>query len=137
MKMVDGRFEYRDDRYPMGSDCAIYLWVWQRGDQNVVIATELNKSPGASVTNTCEKWAAEVCREYLLDPMKTCFIEHYDRRKSEVDPDFPAETFDRITFTWADARSYKELDQPLYASKPQWKHLTKAEVEEMVGEKLP
>ena len=138
MKTVDGIFEYEDQRFPMVSNCACHLQVWQslKSGTAVVIATELNRSPGASVTNTAERWAAEVCREYLLDPLKTVFIEHYDRRDGRIDPDFAPETFDTITFKWSDARSYKELDQPLFAEKPEWKHVTKAEVEALIGEKL-
>jgi hypothetical protein len=138
VKDVDGRFEYRDDRFPFGSDCACRLRVWLlTDDRNVVMATQLEPSPGASVTNSCERWAAEACREYLLDPLKTVFIENYDRRESEKDVSFPPESFDFITFTWSDARTYKELDQALHASKPQWKHGTRGEVEALIGEKLP
>lgn len=138
MKIVEGRFEYEDQRFPMGYDCACDLRVWQLKDgHNVVIATELNDSPGASVTNSAERWAAEACREYVLDPLQTIFIEHYDRRDGKVDPCFPAETYDSITFTWDDARCYKEFDQVLHAKNPQWKHMKKEEVEALVGEKLP
>lgn len=134
MKAIDRIFSYRDERFPMGADCACRIRIWQLKDgRRVVIATELEPSPGASVTNTCERWADGVCREYLLDPLKTIFVEHYDRRDGKVDPDFAPETFDFITFTWSDPRTSKE---PAYAEKPQWKHGTKAQVEMLIEDSL-
>lgn len=128
MKIFDGRFEYRDDRFLFGSDCACHMRVWQHEDgRNVVIATEIEPSPGASVTNSCERWAAEVCRKYLLDPIKTIFIENYDRRHSEIDTSFPAETFDFVIFQWNGG----------LASKPEWKHCGRAAAEALIEDDLP
>jgi hypothetical protein len=121
MLTVDGRFEYTDARFPLGSDCACRLRAWSlKAGGDVVMATELDPSPGASVTNTAETWAAEACEEYGLDPGTTVFVEHYeptDRR---------GETFDFVTFFWRDGR----------ASSPEWKPATLEEIEKLVGEKL-
>ena len=128
MKEVDGRFEYTDSRFPMGSDCACHIRVWRFPDgKNVVLATELEPSPGASVTNTAERWAAEVCREYDLNPLRTIFIENYDRRSSDTDPSFPSETFDFVSFHWIG----------LDASRPEWQHAGRAAVETLIQEDLP
>lgn len=117
MKTVDCHFEYQDDRFPLGSECACRLRVFHIVDDiHLVLATELSPSPGASVTNTAERWAAEACRRYGLIPEKCVFVEHYDYRPER-------DVFDFVTFTWFGER----------AEFPKWRYGTRAEVERMTG----
>src|SRR5689334_14640150 len=77
MKIADERMNYKDERYPMGSDCVCHIRVWQLDDgRNVVMASEFKTAVCASITNSCERWAAEACRKYVLDPIQTVFIEN-------------------------------------------------------------
>lgn len=121
MKLADHRFAYRDDRFPFGSDCACRLRVWGGIPFNVVIATELQDAPGASVTNTIETIAAEVVKTFDLIPELTLFVEHYQHRGIEL-----RETFDCVHFTWRDG----------VATKPTWKPTTKKKIETIIREAL-
>jgi hypothetical protein len=130
MKTADTRLEYRDVRYPIGANCACWLRVWQSNGWALVLATELDPSPGASVTNSAERWAEEACKEYDLNPDSTTFVEHYDHRKGDGDENAqaqPNESFDFVSFEWIGDS----------ARCPAWRHGTKVEVELLIGEKLP
>ncbi len=126
MKIVDGRFEYEDERFPMGSDCACRLRVYAlRDGRHVVIATELENSPGASVTNSAERWAEESVKEYGLSPVSTVFIEHYDR--GGTSREFPdGHSFSTVSFRWSADR----------AEMPKWVHATREMVEVLIAEPL-
>jgi len=127
-KTVDRILAFRDERFPVQTNCACRLRVWQlKNGSNVVMATELEPSPGASVTNTAETWAAEACRQYNLNPFKTIFIENYDRREGTTDPSFPSESFDFVIFRWDSGK----------ATMAKWRHAGRATVESLIGEKLP
>lgn len=126
MKIVDDVFDYRDPSYGRDSSCRLRVYEMNKVDMfeyNVVIATEISRNPGPSVTNTAEAWAAEVCTEYELDPKRTYFVEHYDHR-TNVDRD--QETYDFIEFTWRGDR----------AESPKWRPGTKTEIEKLVGEAI-
>jgi hypothetical protein len=112
----------------MGSNCACRLRIWKLKDgRHAVMATQLESSPGASVTNTAERWATEACREYNLNPFTTIFIENYDRRGSGTDPSFATESLDFVFFQWTEG----------HATNPEWKHAGRAVVERLIGEDLP
>src|SRR5687767_704206 len=46
----------------------------------VVIATELDDNPGASITNAAEECAAQVCHRCRIHPSRLIWVEHYDDR---------------------------------------------------------
>lgn len=49
------------------------------GETNIVIFTELNDNPGASVTNCAEILVSLVCNLFQISPGNSIFIEHYIR----------------------------------------------------------
>ncbi len=128
MQKIDRVLPYQDTRFPFGTDCACRLRIYDLKDgKHVVLATELEPSPGASVTNTAERWATEACRQYHLNPFQTIFIENYDRRKTKIDPSFAPESFDFVSFTW-------DGDQ---AHDPVWRHAGRSAVEALIQDDLP
>ncbi len=126
MKTVDGHFEFTA---PNGLDAACRLRVYQiTPELNVVLASELANNEGPSVTNSFEVIATEACREYDLKPGTCIFVEHYDYRGAPhyVNP-LGEETFDFVDLTWRADR----------AESPKWRHGTKEQVCNLIGEMLP
>jgi hypothetical protein len=120
MKDVDGFFDYSDPSY--GNDSSCHLRIYRMTDYvTVAIATELAENKGPSITNSSEALWREVVKEYDLDPEKTWFVEHYPGN-SEYDK----YSFSTVSFTWLGE----------YATKPQWKHITRQEIERLIGERL-
>ncbi len=130
MMTVRGPFDYNPDRWSNRmSSC--YLRVYQLPNRiALVIATELAANMGPSITNSAEALATQVVREYGLDPEKTHFVEHYDRRKDgsygAAVKEFDDESYDFVSFTWEDGR----------AGHAKWKPASKEIIEVLIGEKL-
>lgn len=101
---------------------ACRLRIWQRERESVVVVTELDDNPGTSVTNRAAALAMQVYRAFELEPYLARWIEHYP-------PDGQyAETFAEVTFT---------LEPHKGLTRPQWRALTRADVERLIGEPLP
>jgi hypothetical protein len=50
--------------------------------RTIIIVTEIDGNPGASVTNAAELIATQVCQRFDIDPAKLVWIEHYPPSKS-------------------------------------------------------
>jgi hypothetical protein len=127
---VNGFFDYRDPSY--GNDSSCWLRIYQlAGGIAVAIATEIGDNKGPSITNTAEAWAREAQKEYSLDPNKTWFVEHYDRRGNgsygAPVKEMEAETYDIVSFQW----DYDGLPR-----QPKWRPIPKKELEALIGEQL-
>ncbi len=96
------------------------LRILQKGKRTMVIATEIPVNPGKSVTNAAEDIATQVVQQFHLDPMKTKFIECYNKESFEGTRF--AEMYDEVTFTW----------QEKQASNPQWRRLEPHEIAELL-----
>jgi hypothetical protein len=89
----------------------------------VVIATERPDNPGTSVTNAAEVLATQVYQWLEYPARGMVFIEHYEQDGQE---DYAQERFALVSFA--------EMDGQFIS--PQWQHMTKEEVEGMIGQPL-
>jgi hypothetical protein len=109
--------------------CPSYCWlrIYTAPGQSVVLATEMPDNPGTSITNAAERLAMEVTRTFGLALDTLTWIEHYPEREGRNrHPPLPA-SFDLVTFT--------PTAQGLRS--PQWRRLSQAQVEAMLGQPLP
>jgi hypothetical protein len=114
----------------------------QAGGDAVLVATDIgDANPGASVTNTIEHIATEVCRRYRLDPARLTVVEHYDDRRTprafllgrENGESFDVVTFRRMPATAGDGTI---AEGAMYAA-PMWRRINKQQAEALVGQPLP
>ena len=105
----------------------------------VIIATEQPEREGLSVTNGIEAIASGVCRTYGLNPRHTVLIEHYDDRERGTAAYLPGrvegEKFSCVIFDEMNAGENGRGELSLRS--PQWRTLTKHEVETLIGSALP
>ena len=94
-------------------------------DGAVVLFTEVPSNEGMSITNASETFATAVIQKLNLSPIRSIFIEHYDRlalydesyvQRNDV---LGSHTFSLITYDWEKG----------VASTPSWTHVTKEWVE--------
>jgi len=137
---VEGAQVIANRHFSRPGTCRIHIFNAADGT-TVVIATDLDEeNPGPSVTNAAEDIASQVCLRYGLDPERTVFVEHYDDRfrgvmngqlveaHSGCFGRENGESFDWVTFPQRHGWEFGE---------PAWKHATKAQVEALIGQKLP
>ena len=108
--------------------CPSYCWlrIYTAPDRTVVIATEVDDNPGTSMTNMAAHLATEVTPTFGLPLDALVWIEHYPaRRVIGGHPRLPA-SFDLVTFTWT----------PLGLRAPQWRRVSKEQVEALMGQRL-
>jgi hypothetical protein len=138
---------YRDWKQAEGRcHVRIYRGTEASGYLPVVILTQPNASTGPSITNAIEQLAAEVLVRYLpeQDGLEPPFVvvEHYPDRQPHAgwhEPFF-GETFDLVTF-----ERWSPRPRPvghgrgtlLSFGTPDWRHATRQEVEELIGQGLP
>ena len=119
-RSYDGPFGYTD---ALGRRGRCYLQVFEpRGSLPLAIACEVPDNPGPSITNAAEHLATQIWQQLLPRAREGIrFVECY------IDPPRadggPAEHFDEVLFRLDHNR--------LHA--PQWRHLTRAEVEAWIG----
>lgn len=90
---------------------------------NVIMATELEKNMGMSVTNTCEEIAQECCEKYGIEPEKLIFIEHYTPASYEGS----RESYSRVNFRKVE----KESKNKVFGN-PSWQHETEESVKQLL-----
>jgi len=86
-----GPCSYRD---ALGRLCRCDLHVYRDGDAAVVVASEREDNPGASITNTYEYLATGVWQKLGLPIDQVTWMEHYGAQSYGVRID---ETFDWVT----------------------------------------
>ena len=115
--------------------------------QVVVIATEVEDNPSASITNTAAKVAAQVCQHLGVHPSRLVWVEHYDERANAPIRSYAREKyathngddderFSIVTFDFREARNQRNIGGASLGE-PTWKHTTKADIEKLIGETLP
>ena len=108
-------FEYQPHRNIRRTPSVCHLQVARRGDDSLIIATELADNPGMSITNSSERLASLVVQQFGLNPAHMTFIEHYNEesyygQSLRRDPDHYSE----VSYTWEGNE----------AKHPQWKPLS-------------
>ena len=104
----------------------IYEGCGEQAGMTIVLATELSKNEGTSLTNWAEHLATEVSRTHEITPNRLLWIEHYEDRGCFMGehPQFK-EHFDRVTF---------ELNQRGEFIHPKWIRFKKETIERWIGE---
>jgi len=70
--------------------------------RTAIIATEVGTNPGMSITNAAEEAATAACRQFVIDPHRLVWIEHYDAnsyRDRGREESFDLVTFGKVTTT--------------------------------------
>lgn len=106
-----------------------WLRLYPRGRRVVAIATDLTGRLhyGASITNSIEIVAFEICLQFRIAPRDLVLVEHYDRRDESGSSGFgrAPEHFDMVELEWD--RRGKEFRKPL------WHRVSLTTVERMTG----
>lgn len=126
MKMIDTVHDY-EGYSGCASKCRIRIYQDpERRPPRVVIATEVPDNEGTSVTNMAEHLVAEWTRdEQGGEPIETMWVEHYPEERSGSGRRVFEETFAVVSLR----RGRRgEL------TNPEWKYITRAEVERLIGE---
>ncbi len=115
-----------------GGAAVCHIAIYDHAGTVVVICTEAPDNPGTSITNMAEHIATDVARIYQLAQEPFVWIEHYDDRSDPIALKHAirrtkGESFDRVEFR----RRGTQL------SEPDWRPISKAAVEELIGEQLP
>jgi hypothetical protein len=121
-----------------GGDAHCHLAVYDHGGKVIVIATEPESNQGASITNMAEYLATQVWHEVGAPALEHfMWIERYPDRAFVAGRPALEESFDLVTFTATQPHAYAVADQRQYPTvlrEPQWKPITQADVEELIGE---
>lgn len=118
--VADIPYYYRAGPFAALACCRIRIWE-RYGEPPVVMATELPDNPGMSITNAAEYLATDVWELLGAPEREIVWIEHYPER-GPAQRRIPEE-FDRVTFTQTE-RGF---------AGPQWRRLSRAEVEALLG----
>lgn len=129
-KRGEYEYEYKPKSSGIYARCNLKLYDNDRG--SIVILTELPDNPGQSVTNAAEEIATKAVGDFNLNPQATVWVEHYPERRTikhgrELVAD--KEEWAEVTFKWTHLSNDEWV-----ASDPQWNHVTRSDVEDLVGE---
>jgi hypothetical protein len=117
----------------------------------IALLTDLDDAnPGPSITNSIECAVGVVLRRWPeINPARLVIVEHYDDRpaRARVAEKFRrvldigrenGESFDLVTFD-VELEALRDRSAQLWRSpkEPHWKHTTKANVEYLIGGRLP
>ena len=103
----------------MPSHCGIK--IIKKTSRTIVIATEMYETnPGTSVTDFTAQFAQDICKNENIDSDNMILIVHTPDKKSKLE--FYKETFDIVKF---------DKDEELLKN-PQWKRVSKEEVDKMI-----
>jgi len=96
------------------------LRIYQHREQSVVIVTEMVENTEIAITSYWPELAHEIATQYGLDAPSTLWLEHYPQGSYAL-ASGRGDTFDQLA---------------LSTESPQWRRLTREEVEQLVGEPL-
>ncbi len=120
-QIADENFDYLG-LHSFPSQCRLRVFEGP-GLPLVVIATERADNPGTSVTNAAEVLATQVYQWLEYPARGIVFIEHYEKDGEE---NYAQERFALVSFA--------EFDGQFIS--PEWRHITKEEIEGMIGQPL-
>ena len=118
----DDILEYTDGN---GFSARCRIRLEKRPGMTTVVATDIsNYERCVSVTNSVELIASAVCEHFDIPRSELVLIEHYDDRSNRV------------------ARSGQKTERFAWVSfergeDPTWRHITKEQVEKLLGHELP
>ncbi|MFP4023356.1 MAG: hypothetical protein ACLFVR_02430 [Thiohalospira sp.] len=99
------------------------LKIVRKPKKTIVIVTDLyEKNPGTSVTEWNTKLAAEICKEFEINPKELIFIERTPDKKTKLS--FNKESFFKVVFE-QNGNNFEN---------PDWQELTKNEVNKLITE---
>lgn len=101
-------------------DAHCRLRIYQHGEQAVVIVTEMADNQEIAITSYWPELAYEIANQYGLAATSTLWLEHYPQGSYAL-ASGRGDTFDQLT---------------LSDERPQWRRLTREDVEQLVGEPL-
>jgi hypothetical protein len=141
VKREDRAYPYR---WYWGEKATCRIRIYERPAYTVVIATELAENPKTSITNFAEYLATMICAQYEILPERLRWIEHHPVQGARGQ--FFA-SCDLVTFTfhpepppWLEEPfwniAYRQCPALVHFTDPQWKCLTKEEMEALIGEPL-
>jgi hypothetical protein len=125
--------------------------IFENPPITIALLTDLDDAnPGPSITNSIEHAVGAVLRRWPeIDAARLVIVEHYDDRptRARVAQKFRrcvdigrenGESFDLVTFD-AEMKALRDQSARLCRSprEPHWKHTTKANVEDLIGGRLP
>lgn len=116
--VVDSSYAY-EGLSATGGRCRLRLYAV--GAAAVAIATELADNPGTSITNAAPIIAAQVARNFRIDPARLVWVEHYGPESYGVEGE--PDRFARVTFSWEGQE----------ARGSEWAHLPDEELAELLG----
>lgn len=124
---TDNWFEY-PGFFRRPAHCQIDAHRREGGGYTVVIATELAKNDGASITNASESLARTICEKLQILPQELILIEHYlvDRILSDH--------YSLVKFTRTRSRERGQMWDD-FADR-QWFPMDKTELERLLGVQL-
>ena len=108
------------------------LEVIQQQSFVLVIATELEGNPGASVTNMSESLAFAVCQDWGIPARSLVWVEHYPERDvsfSYLPSELLAESWDLVQF-------YLDQAEGRF-SNPRWFRLSEAQMRQLRAGVMP
>ena len=132
--------EYHGYHTP-GAVCRVRIYE-RPGAVPVVIVSELAENKNTSITNMAEYLAAEIPAKYLPGVFESdqqppfVWVEHYPRERLAYGRNV-REAYDLVTFV--NYRPKQVLEAGRWRVKlgaPEWRHVTKAEVEQLIGESI-
>ena len=120
--MIDTEFWYHSFSKGQRKDAVCRLQIFG----NVVIATEIPKNQGKSITNAIPELVEAVAASFNLDRQQLVWVEHYtpDSYKGRD----RTEDFDLASFGSTDP----EITGPV-----SWQHSSKEAVEQLIGQVIP
>jgi hypothetical protein len=115
-----------------------HIRIYDHNQKTIVVATELEDNTGTSITNMAEYIATDIWVDLGRPPLERfMWIEHYPERGIIAGRPTIKEDFDMVTFeqtTWKFGEPDHQADYPQVLREPKWKHITKDELERLIGE---
>ena len=89
------------------------LRIYRTTEKDIVVATEMPDNPGTSITNFVEQLAGMVCADFLIEPNRLVWVEHYPARDSEP------ENYSLLSLEWNGAAFTNRA----------WRHINRSQIE--------
>lgn len=117
-KLLDTEYHWKGFGNKFGNwDSFCRIRVFTYGSETIVVASDLGKDTGTSITNCAEHLATNFtrdCRQFVSE--KSVWIHHYTR----ILGDFAEEDFDLVTFDIKATSNVKYPSASIIFSNPDW-----------------
>ncbi len=115
-----------------------HVAIYEHAGTTIVICTEALDNPSTSITNMAEYIATDIWEACNFVPLEHfIWLERYQARgfiggRPQFKEDFSRVTFTKTRYRFGDPMHQAQF--PAVLREPAWKHLTKDEVERLIGE---